>query len=160
MRIQRITDLSAPDGLVVPALLVSPEAPNSGAVLLHPYGCSKEHMLGLAFALAGAATTGLSARSAARGRPNILLIVTDDLGWGDLGCTGNRTVRSPNIDRLASDGVRFTNFYVSWPACTPSRSTILTGRYPQRNGLYDMIRNNEVNWKFQFDEASYAKVLK
>ena len=57
---------------------------------------------------------------------------------------------------MASEGTRFTDFYVSWPACTPSRSTILTGRYPQRNGLYDMIRNNEVNWKFQFDEETYA----
>ena len=57
---------------------------------------------------------------------------------------------------MAAEGVRFTDFAVSWPACTPSRSSILTGRYPQRNGLYDMIRNNEVNWKFQFDESSYA----
>ena len=52
--------------------------------------------------------------------------------------------------------MRFTDFYVTWPACTPSRGSILTGRYPQRNGLYDMIRNDVVNWKFQFDEASYA----
>jgi arylsulfatase A-like enzyme len=88
--------------------------------------------------------------------PNILLIVTDDLGWGDLGCYGNTSIKSPHLDRLSSQGVRFTNFYVSWPACTPSRSSILTGRYPQRNGLYDMVRNNEVNWKFQFDEESYA----
>lgn len=88
--------------------------------------------------------------------PNILLIVADDLGYGDLGCFGNTWVRSPRLDRLAAEGTRFTNFVVTWPACTPSRSSILTGRYPQRNGLYDMIRNNEVNWKFQFDEDTYA----
>lgn len=93
---------------------------------------------------------------AAPRRPNIVLIVADDLGYGDLGCYGNQQIRTPNLDKLAADGVRFTDFAVSWPACTPSRGSILTGRYPQRNGLYDMIRNDEVNWKFQFDEAGYA----
>jgi len=88
--------------------------------------------------------------------PNIILIVADDLGYGDLGCYGNSFVASPRLDRMAAEGTRFTDFVVSWPACTPSRSSILTGRYPQRNGLYDMIRNNEVNWKFQFDEETYA----
>jgi arylsulfatase A-like enzyme len=89
-------------------------------------------------------------------RPNVVLIVADDLGYGDLGCFGNREVETPHIDRIASEGTRFTNFVVSWPACTPSRSTILTGRYPQRNGLYDMIRNNEVNYKHLFTEEEYA----
>jgi arylsulfatase A-like enzyme len=89
-------------------------------------------------------------------KPNIVLIVADDLGYGDLGCFGNKVVQTPHLDRMASEGARFTNFVVSWPACTPSRSTILTGRYPQRNGLYDMIRNNEVNYKHLFTEEEYA----
>jgi len=89
-------------------------------------------------------------------RPNIILIIADDLGYADLGCFGNPRVHTPHIDRLAGEGMRFTNFTVSWPACTPSRGSILTGRYPQRNGLYEMIRNQEVNWKFQFDEQTYA----
>jgi len=72
--------------------------------------------------------------------PNIVLIVSDDQGYNDLGVT-NPTILTPNLDRLANEGLRLTNFYVTWPACTPSRGSILTGRYPQRNGLYDMIRN-------------------
>ncbi|MBI4873026.1 MAG: sulfatase-like hydrolase/transferase [Acidobacteria bacterium] len=109
----------------------------------------------LRLAAAGSGAAALNARSAPR-RPNIVLINADDLGYGDLGCFGNTVIQTPNIDRLAAEGVRFTDFVVSWPACTPSRSGLLTGRYPQRNGLYDMIRNNEVDSGFQFDEETYA----
>lgn len=104
--------------------------------------------------LLGAAAS--AAASAQARKPNVLYILADDLGWADLGCTGHKTVRTPNLDRLAAEGVRLTQFCVCWPACTPSRGALLTGRHPRRNGLYDMIRNNEVNFKFQFDEISYA----
>ena len=89
-------------------------------------------------------------------RPNIVLINADDLGYGDLGCYGNKEMVAPNIDRLAKEGVRCTQFYVTWPACTPSRAGLLTGRYPQRNGLYDMIRNDMVNYGHKYTEAEYA----
>ena len=56
-------------------------------------------------------------------KPNILLIVSDDQGWPDLGCVGTKPIKTPHLDRLASDGVRLTNYYVTWPACTPSRGT-------------------------------------
>ncbi len=68
-------------------------------------------------------------------RPNIVTILCDDLGWGDIGCNGNRTIRTPNIDALARQGVRFTDFYSSCSVCTPSRYGLLSGRYPVRSGL-------------------------
>ncbi len=89
-------------------------------------------------------------------RPNVLLIVSDDQGYPDLGCIGSKPVRTPHLDRLAAEGVRATSFYVTWPACTPSRGSILTGRYPQRNGLYDMIRNDMVNYGHRFTPEEYA----
>jgi arylsulfatase A-like enzyme len=68
-------------------------------------------------------------------RPNIILIVADDLGWNDLGCYGNRHINAPNIDVLASGGVRFTNAFVVASSCSPSRSSIITGQYPHNNGV-------------------------
>jgi len=88
--------------------------------------------------------------------PKILLIVSDDQGYHDLGCYGSTEVKTPNLDRLASDGVRLTNFYVTWPACTPSRGSLLTGRYPQRNGTYDMFRNDLVDYDHLYTKHEYA----
>ncbi len=89
-------------------------------------------------------------------RPNILLIVSDDQGYPDLGCMGLKPIQTPHLDRLAAEGVRATNFYVTWSACTPSRGSLLTGRYPQRNGLYDMIRNDLVNFGYHYPPEEYA----
>ena len=66
--------------------------------------------------------------------PNIVLILADDLGWGDLGCYGSPDIRTPHIDRMAGEGVRFTHFYAQ-PLCGPSRAALLTGCYPVRNSL-------------------------
>jgi arylsulfatase A-like enzyme len=98
------------------------------------------------------ATTGLCAET----RPNIVLIVADDLGYRDLGCFGSPEAKTPNIDRLAKEGMRLTSFYVAWPACTPSRAALLTGRYPQRNGTYDMIRNDMVDYGHPYTLEEYA----
>ena len=68
-------------------------------------------------------------------RPDIVLIVLDDLGYGDLGCFGGTDIRTPHIDRLARQGVRLTNFYANGPVCTPTRAALMTGRYQQRVGL-------------------------
>ncbi len=91
---------------------------------------------------------------AAGDQPNILLIVSDDQGYNDLGLLGNGII-TPNLDRLAAEGTRLTDFYVAWPACTPSRAALLTGRYPQRNGIYDMIRNEAPDYGKKYKPSEY-----
>lgn len=108
------------------------------------------------FLLAVFLTVGTSLTWAADSPPNVLLIVSDDQGYHDLGCYGSSEIQTPHLDRLAEGGSRLTNFYVSWPACTPSRGSLLTGRYPQRNGLYDMIRNDVADYGYKYDDVTYA----
>src|SRR5918994_4149535 len=72
----------------------------------------------------------------AQTRPNFVVIFTDDQGYGDLGCYGHPTIKTPNIDQMASEGQRWTNFYVAANVCTPSRACLLTGRYGIRNGMF------------------------
>ncbi len=88
-------------------------------------------------------------------RPNVVLIVSDDQGYRDLGCFGSDEVKTPNLDRLAEGGVKLTSFYVTWPACTPSRGSLLTGRFPQRNGIYDMIRNEAPDYGYKYKPGEY-----
>ena len=71
--------------------------------------------------------------------PNVVLIFTDDQGYGDLGCFGSETIRTPNIDRLSREGRKFTSFMVASPVCTPSRAALLTGCYPKRVGLHQHV---------------------
>jgi arylsulfatase A-like enzyme len=73
-------------------------------------------------------------------RPNFIVIVSDDLGYGDLSCMGSSFVSSPHIDRLASDGVLLTNFYSNSPVCSPSRASLLTGRYPGNAGVRSILQ--------------------
>jgi len=77
----------------------------------------------------------------ASSKPNVILILIDDMGWADVGCYGNRYSETPNIDRLASQGVRFTNGYAPSAVCSPSRAAILTGRYPTRHGITNWIKH-------------------
>lgn len=68
--------------------------------------------------------------------PNVLFILADDLGWGDLGCYGNPFLKTPNLDRLAAEGTLFTQFYVNGSVCSPSRAAFLTGQYPSRHRIH------------------------
>ena len=87
-------------------------------------------------AAAGGALVGAPRR---RPRPNIVLILADDLGWRDLACYGNPYFSTPHIDRLAAEGVRFPQSYAAAPVCSPTRASILTGKYPARTGVTDWI---------------------
>lgn len=90
------------------------------------------------------AVPGLRARSGSRegistlsDSPNIILILADDLGYGDLGCFGSKTHRTPNLDRMAAQGVRMTSFYSTSGVCTPSRASLMTGCYPRRVNMHE-----------------------
>jgi arylsulfatase A-like enzyme len=87
--------------------------------------------------------------------PNIVLIVADDLGYPDLGIIGTKPILTPHVDRLAREGVRATSFYTTWYSCTPSRASMLTGRYPQRNGLYADLRNDMVDYGHRYTWQEY-----
>lgn len=76
--------------------------------------------------------------AAQEGRPNFVIIIGDDVGWNDLGCYGNRVVHTPNIDQLAQEGVRFNNAYLTASSCSPSRCSIIAGRYPHNTGAAEL----------------------
>ena len=78
-------------------------------------------------------------KTTAQEKPNIIIMMADDLGYGDVGCFGNKIIETPNIDQLASDGVKFTQFYAGHPTCSPSRAGMMAGRTPFRNGVYTYI---------------------
>ena len=69
-------------------------------------------------------------------KPNIILCMTDDQGWGDIGYNGNEQLRTPNLDDMAATGLRFDRFYSAAPVCSPTRASCLTGRNPYRSGVF------------------------
>ena len=89
-------------------------------------------------------------------KPNIILIITDDQGYGDIGYNGNPHIKTPNLDLLATNSMRFNNFYVS-PVCAPTRSSLLTGRYSLRTGVTDTYNGGAM---MSNDEITLAEILK
>lgn len=108
--------------------------------------------------LASAAAGIASQISVAQPPPNLVFILCDDLGYGDLGCYGSR-IRTPNLDRMASEGVRFTNFCSADPVCSPSRAALLTGRYPTRVGVPRVLFPQDTGG-LNLDETTLADTLK
>lgn len=114
---------------------------------------------------------GASAAAQGRRRPNFLFILIDDMGWRDLGVYGSTFYETPNIDRFASQGMRFTNAYAACPVCSPTRASILTGKYPARLHLTDWIPGRK-QWPFaklltpefeqqlRLEETTIAEALK
>jgi len=119
-------------------------------------------------AAAGALTfwTGVESTGCAAGkrRPNVILVLTDDQGYGDLGCHGNPDIRTPRLDRFHAESVRFTNFF-SCPLCSPTRASLLTGRYNYRTGVLDtwvglaMMRPGERTMAELFRDAGYMTAI-
>src|SRR5579871_6026944 len=104
-------------------------------------------------------------------KPNVVLILIDDLGQRDLGCYGSTFYKTPNIDKMAREGIRFTDYYSACPVCSPTRASILTGKYPQRMNITDWIpgrpdqstqRLNRpaIRNELPLEEVTIAKTLK
>src|SRR5690606_2329970 len=91
--------------------------------------------------------------------PNILVILCDDLGYGDLGCFGHPRIKTPHLDKLAASGIKLTSCYASAPVCSASRAGLMTGRTPTRIGVYDWIPSNHP-MHLTKDEISVATLLK
>ena len=89
-------------------------------------------------------------------RPNVIIILTDDQGWGDLSMNGNTNLSTPNIDNIAKSGASFQNFYVN-AVCSPTRAEFLTGRYSFRSGIYSTGGGGE---RMDVDETTIAEVFK
>ena len=116
----------------------------------------------LAVAIATHLVTTFATLRAADGpiaRPNVVLIFADDLGYGDVGAFGARDIKTPNIDRLAAEGTRFTSFYVAQPVCTASRAALMTGCYANRVGLFGAL-NHESKIGIAADELLLPEMLK
>jgi len=117
------------------------------------------------------ATLAFGSQLHAANKPNVVLIVIDDLGQRDLGCYGSNFYKTPNVDRMAKEGLRFTDFYAACPVCSPTRVSILTGKYPPRSNVTDWIpgrkdmpdqrlKRPEIRNELPLEEVTIAEALK
>jgi arylsulfatase A-like enzyme len=128
------------------------------ALLLAPLASASAAEVKQAVLSAGtAAQTGVSASPQLR--PNIIHFLIDDLGWKDIGCQGSAFYQTPNIDRLAAEGVRFTDAYAACAVCSPTRAAILTGKYPARILLTDWLPSGRWDPKAKLREGRLVHAL-
>jgi arylsulfatase A-like enzyme len=101
-------------------------------------------------------------RNFPRAKPNIILIMADDLGYGDIGCYGNKTIKTPSLDALATGGMKFTDFHSNGAVCSPTRAALLTGRYQQRSGIEGVVyaKGPIRETGMPLKETTFAEVLK
>lgn len=104
--------------------------------------------------------SGVTGFAAETDRPNFIVILADDLGYGDLGCYGSTTIKTPHLDRMAAEGTRFTDFYSASPLCSPSRAALLTGCYPKRVGLEKWVLRPDSKQGIHTDETTLAELLR
>ncbi len=116
----------------------------TAVVVMSNYGCS----------------VGESSKAITK-RPNIILIMADDLGYGDVGCYGSKKIQTPNIDALARGGMKFTDYHSNCPVCSPTRAALLTGRYQQRCGIEGVVTAaKHRHTGMALEEVTFAEVLK
>lgn len=105
--------------------------------------------------------TSCNPKTATDKKPNIIMIVADDLGYGDLSCYGNTTIQTPNLDALAANGTRFTDFHSNGSVCSPTRAALMTGKYQQRTGVAGVITaKNHRDVGLPLDEITIAEEFK
>jgi len=127
---------------------------------MEPNRCTRRTFLrGLGLGTASLGRAGrLLAGEAGDKRPNIVFVLADDLGWAELGCYGNTFNETPHLNRLARQGVRFTDAYAAAPVCSPYRASLMTGQYPARVGITDYLRPNDPK-HLSIDHVTIAEVL-
>ncbi|MCJ7819651.1 MAG: sulfatase-like hydrolase/transferase, partial [Bacteroidales bacterium] len=112
------------------------------------------------FSITSLTVLSLSGTASPSQKPNIVFILADDLGYADLSCYGAKEIKTPNIDRMASEGVRFTDFYAPAGVSTPARASLLTGSYPKRVALHVAVLPPDTRSGLNPDEITIAEMLK
>jgi arylsulfatase A len=104
--------------------------------------------------------SALAAEPAESSKPNIVFILADDLGYADLSCYGSKEIRTPHLDKMATEGMKFTDFYAAACVCTPTRAAFLTGCYPKRVGLHNAVLQSKTKSGLNPSEITLAELLK
>lgn len=108
-------------------------------------------------------TSCYSSKKTGNHKPNFIIILADDMGYGDLSCYGNKKIKTPQIDQMAAGGIRFTDFHSNSAVCTPTRAALLTGRYQQRAGLQNVLKvsdNKDNPAGLGEEEITFAEIMK